>query len=92
MRGKIGPGSSRKEVIERKVVHIEDSPKISPPNRKDKKRKGEKKIEFPSKPNRKTRITNQLRLNSKVMFNPSLRYPHPNLIEDDDSPKFTSME
>jgi hypothetical protein len=92
MRGKIGPGSRSKEVIKGKVVPAEASPKTSPPARQDRKRKGEKNIEFPSKPNRKTRIMNQLRLNSKALFKPSLKDPQPILIEDDDSPEFSSME
>jgi hypothetical protein len=81
-----------KEVIKGKVVPVEASPKTSPASRQDRKRKGEKNIEVPSKPNKKTRITNQLRLNSKALFKPSLKYPQPILIEDDDSPKFSSME
>jgi hypothetical protein len=73
MRGKIGPGSHNKEVIKEKAIPIEAPPKTSPPSRHDMKRKGEKNYEFPSKPNRKTRITNQLRLNSKALFKPSLK-------------------
>jgi hypothetical protein len=41
---------------------------------------------------KKTRITNQVRLNSKALFKPSLKYPKPIVIEDDDSPEFSSME
>jgi hypothetical protein len=40
----------------------------------------------------KTRITNQLRLNSKALFKPSLKYPQPIMIEDDDSHEFSRME
>jgi hypothetical protein len=47
---------------------------------------------MPNKPNRKTRITNQLRLNSKALFKPSLKDPQPIVIEDDDNPEFSSME
>jgi hypothetical protein len=84
--------SRSKEVIKGKVVPAEALPKTSPIARQDRKRKGEKNIEVPSKPNIKTRITNQLRLNSKALFKPSLKYPQPILIEDDDSPEFSSME
>jgi hypothetical protein len=75
MRGKIGPGSRSKEVIKGKVVPAEASPKTSPATKQDMKRKGEKNSGVPSKPNKKTRITNQLRLNSKALFKPSLKYP-----------------
>jgi hypothetical protein len=92
MRGKIGPGLHRKEVIKGKVVPVQASPKTSPAARQDKKRKGEKNIEATSKPNIKTRITNQLRLKSKALFNPSLKYPQLIVIEDDDSPEFSSMK
>jgi hypothetical protein len=40
---------------------------------------------MPIKPNRKTRITNQLRLNSKALFNPSLKDHQPIVIEDEDT-------
>jgi hypothetical protein len=50
-------------------------PKTSLATKQDKKRKGEQNIERPSEPNKKTRITNQLRLNSKDIFKPSLREP-----------------
>jgi hypothetical protein len=45
-------------VIEDKFFPIEVPPKTYPLAREDRKRKGEKKTEFPRKPNRKTRITN----------------------------------
>jgi hypothetical protein len=72
------PGSCCKEVLKGKFVPVEASPKTPPTARQDRKRKGEKNIEFPIKPNRKTRITNLLRLNSKVLFNSSLKDPQPN--------------
>jgi hypothetical protein len=75
MRGQIGPGSRNKEVVKGKVVPAEALPKASSAARQDRKRKGEQNIEVPSKPNKKTRITNQLRPNSKALFKPSLKYP-----------------
>jgi hypothetical protein len=62
-------------VVKGKVVPTEALPKASPATRQDRKRKGEQNIEAPSKPNKKTRITNQLRLNSKALFKPSLKDP-----------------
>lgn len=75
MRGQLGSGSRNNEVVKGKAVPIEALPKISPAARQDRKRKGEQNIEAPSKPNKKTRITNQLRLNSKALFKPSLKDP-----------------
>jgi hypothetical protein len=92
MRGKIGPGSRNKEVMKRKDVPTEALPKTPPASRQDRKRKGEQNIEAPSKANKKTRITNQLRIKSKALFNPSLKYPQLIVIEDVDSPKFSIME
>jgi hypothetical protein len=43
--------------------------------RQDMKRKGKQKMKFPSNPNIKNRIKNQLRMNSKDLFKPSLKYP-----------------
>ena len=65
MRGKLGSRSHNNEVVKGKVVPTETLPKTCPAARQDKKRKGEQNIERPSEPNKKTRITNQLRLNSK---------------------------
>jgi len=56
------------------------------------KRKGNKSIGNPNKTNKKTRITNQFRLKSKALFKLSLKDPLPIGIEDDDNPKFSSME
>jgi hypothetical protein len=92
MRWKIGLGSCSKEVIKGKVVPAKDLPKKSPISRQDRKRKGDKNIEVPSKKNIKNRIINQLRLNSNVIFKPSLKEPQPIVIEDDDSPEFSNME
>jgi hypothetical protein len=92
MRGKLGSRSCNNEVVKGKVVPTKALPKTSPASRQDRKRKGEQNIETPSKPNRKTRITNQLRLNSKALFKPSLKDPQPIVIEDDDNPEFSSME
>jgi hypothetical protein len=51
---------------------------------------------MPSKPNQKTRLTNQLRLNSKSLFDPSLKEQKPIVIEDQDTDEdpyeFTNME
>ena len=44
------------------------------------------------KPNRKTRINNQLILNSKALFNPSLKDPQPIVIEDEENSRFANME
>ena len=46
---------------------------------------------MPNKPNIKTIITNQLRLNSKELFNPSLKDPQPIIIEDEYSSRFSNM-
>jgi len=49
-----------------------------------------------NKPNRKTRLTNQLRLNYKALFNPSLKEKKPIIIEDEDIEEdlseFSNME
>jgi len=51
---------------------------------------------MPRKPNRKTKLTNQLRLNSKAFFDPSLKYQNPIVIEDQDTDEdlfeFTKLE
>jgi hypothetical protein len=47
--------------------------------------KGNQDPEIPCKPNKKTRFTNQLRLNSKAPFNPSLKYHQPIVIGDEDT-------
>jgi len=48
------------------------------------------------KPNRTTRLTNQLRINSKALFDPSLKDQKPIVIEYqdiyEDPSKFTNME
>jgi hypothetical protein len=49
--------------------------------KQSKKRKGSWVPEIPNKPNRKTRLTNQLRLNSKALFDPSLKEKNPIVIE-----------
>jgi hypothetical protein len=75
MRGKNGPGLRNKELIKGKVVPVESLPKTPPAARQYRKRKGEHYIAAPSNPNEKTRIINQLRLNSKALFKPSLKHP-----------------
>jgi hypothetical protein len=65
-------------------VHVETLIKESLVANKSKRRKGSQDPEMPSKPNRKTRLTNQLRLNSKAIFNPSLKYQQPIVIEDEE--------
>jgi hypothetical protein len=71
MRGQLGSGSHNNEVVNGKVIPTEALPKASSVAKQDRKRKGEQNIEAPSKPNRKTRITNQLRMNSKALFKPT---------------------
>jgi hypothetical protein len=66
--------------------------KESPKAKKRKKMKLNQSNMMPNNPNRKTKITNQLRLNSKALFKPSLKDPQPIVIEDDDNPKFSNME
>jgi hypothetical protein len=65
------------------------------PNR-EKRERGARSLEMPSKPNRKTRLTNQLRLNSKALFDPSLKEKNPIVIEDQDTEEdlseFSNME
>jgi hypothetical protein len=70
MRRKLGYGSHNNEVVKGKVVPTKSLPKKSPASKQDRKRKGEQKIETLGKPNKKNRITNQLRLNSKALFKP----------------------
>jgi hypothetical protein len=61
-----------------------------------KKRKGSQVPKIPRKPNKKMRLTNQLRLNSKALFNPSLKYQNPIVTEDqyidEDLFEFSNME
>jgi hypothetical protein len=77
-------------------VPVETLMKESPEAKQSRKRKGNQDPEMPSKPNRKTRITNQLRLNSKALFNPSLKDHQPIVIEDEDTEEdisgFANME
>jgi hypothetical protein len=75
MRGKLRSGSRSNEVVKGKVDPTKALPKETPAARQERNRKGEQNIEATSKPNKKTRITNQLRLNSKSLFKPSLKYP-----------------
>jgi len=56
------------------------------------RKNGKQVLEMPSKPNQKTRLTNQLRLNSKSLFDPSLKEQKPILIEYQDTSRFTNME
>jgi hypothetical protein len=65
-----------------KIVNGEFAPmetfiKESPKSKQNRKRKGSQGPRMPSNPNRKTKITNQLRLNFKELFNPSLKDPQP---------------
>jgi hypothetical protein len=46
---------------------------------------------MPSKPNKKTKLTNQLRLKSKEIFNPYLKYQQPIVIEDEDTEENISI-
>jgi hypothetical protein len=79
-------------VVKGKDVPTEALPKASLAARQDKKRKGRQNIETPSNPNNKTRIKNQLRLNSKDLFKPTLKDPQQIVIKDDDNLEFSSME
>jgi hypothetical protein len=58
-----------------------------PEEKQGRKKKGKQVPGMPSKPNRKTRLTNQLRLNSKSLFNPSLKEHKLIVIEDQDTEK-----
>jgi hypothetical protein len=71
---------------------VETLLKESPEDKKRNKRKGNKSIGIPNKANRKARITNQLRLNSKALFKRSLKDPQPIVIEDDEIHELSSME
>jgi hypothetical protein len=84
-----------------KIVAIDFVPvdtliKESHEAKKSKNRKGRDVPRIPSKPNRRTRLTNQLRLNYKALFNPSLKYQQPIVIEDEgtkeDISRFENME
>ena len=57
---------------------------------KSKNMKGRDIPKIPSKPNRRTRLTKQLRLNYRALFNPSLKYQQPIVIEDEDTKKVIS--
>jgi hypothetical protein len=60
--------------------------------KKSRMRKWNQDPRMPNKPNMKTRIKNQLRLNSKELFNPSLKGHQPIVIEYEDSFEFSNME
>jgi hypothetical protein len=93
MRGKMKEKQHSPKIFRADFIPMETLLKESPKAKKRKKRKGNQSIGMPNKPNRKTKITNQLRLNSKALFKPSLKDPQPIVIEDDDdSPEFSSME
>jgi hypothetical protein len=66
--------------------------KESTKDKKRNKRKGNKSIGIPNKENRKSKITNQLRLSLKVLFKRSLKDPQPIVIEDDEIHELSSME
>jgi hypothetical protein len=61
------------------------------PNKTGREREN-KELKHQASKTKKTRIINQLRMNSKALFKPSLKDPQPIVIEDDDSPEFSSME
>jgi hypothetical protein len=67
-----------------------------PETKKGRNKKWKQVPEMPSKPNQKTRLTNRLRINSKALFNPSLKEKNHIVIEDqnsDEEPsRFTNME
>jgi hypothetical protein len=79
-------------LLKAEFIPMETLLKESPEAKKNRKRKGTQGPGMPSKPNRKTRITNQLRLNYKALFNPSLKDPQPIVIEDEDNSRFSNME
>jgi hypothetical protein len=84
------------EIVAAEFVPVDTLIKESPEAKQSRKRKGSQDPEIPSKPNRKTRLTNQLRLNSKEIFNPSLKDQQPIVIEDEDTEEdisgFSNME
>jgi hypothetical protein len=78
-----------KQVIPKEVI-VEFGPldtNIREPaeEKRGRKKKGKQVPKMPSKPNRNTRLTNQLRLNSKALFNPSLKEKNVIVIEDQDT-------
>jgi len=84
------------EIIVAKFVPVDTLIKQSPYSKQSKKRKGSRVSEIPSKPNRRTKLINQLRLNSKALWNPSLKDRQPIVIEDRDTEEdicgFSNME
>jgi hypothetical protein len=77
MRGKMRSKQHSPEIVKVEFIPMETLLKDSLQAKKNRKRKGTQGPGMPSKPNRKTKITNQLRLNSKALFNPSLKDPQP---------------
>jgi hypothetical protein len=77
-------------------VSLDIQIEYSPMEKQSKKRKGSQVPEIPSKSNRKTSLTNQLRLKSKALFDPSLKEKNTIVIEDQDTDEhlyeFTNME
>jgi hypothetical protein len=84
------------EVVTVEFVPFDTQIEEPPEEKQGRKKKGKQVPEMPSKPNRKTRLTNQLRLNSKALFDPSLKEKKPIVIEDQDTDEdpsgFTNME
>jgi hypothetical protein len=72
------------EIVAAEFAPVETFMKESLEAKHSRKRKKNQDLEMPIKPNRKTRITNQLRLNPKELFNPSLKDHQPIVIEDED--------
>jgi len=92
MKGQMRLKQHNPEIVNEKSVPMETLLKDSLEDTKNRKTEGNQGPGMPSKPNRKTRIINQLRLNSKELFNPSLKDPQPIIIEDEDSFGFSNME
>jgi hypothetical protein len=92
MRGQMKTKQHSVKIVNAKFVPMEILIKESPKAKKNKKRKGNQVPIIPNNPIIKTNITNQLRMNSKELFNPSLKDPQPIIIEDEDNSRFSNME
>jgi hypothetical protein len=75
MRGKMKEKQHNPEIFREDFIPVETLLKESHEDNKRKKRKWNQSIGMPNKTNRKIRITNQLRLNSKALFKPALNFP-----------------
>jgi hypothetical protein len=84
------------DIVVEEILPVDTLIKEYPEAKQSKKRKTSQDPGMPKKPNIKTRLTNQLRLNSKALFDPSLKDKNPIVIEDEDTEeglsKFVNME